>query len=135
MKRFTFLLQLFMIGNKKSSRNTSISRTFCSNSYTMNISKNNYTDTTTELEDLLTNKYSFRRKSLEGTDQRIPDDKNTTLHEQVIIDLYKYALLQFLENKDISETKKIECIDEWEKMDTNSKYIPHISKGILFSDW
>jgi hypothetical protein len=101
----------------------------------MHISKNNYTDTTAELEDLLTNKYSYRRKSLEGTDERIPDDRNTTLRGQVIVNLYKYALLQLLENKDISETKKLEYIDEWEKMDTNSKYIPDISKGILFSDW
>jgi len=135
MKRFSLLLQLFMICNKKSSRNTSISSTSFSNSYIMHISKNNYTDTTAELEDLLTNKYSYRRKSLEGTDERIPDDRNTTLRGQVIVNLYKYALLQLLENKDISETKKLEYIDEWEKMDTNSKYIPDISKGILFSDW
>ena len=135
MKRFTLLLQLFMIGNKKSARNTSILSTSCSNSYTMHITKNNYTDTTSELEDLLTNKYSYRRKSLEGTDERISDDKNTTLHEQVILNLYKYALLKFLENKEVAESRKIEYIDEWKKMDTNSKYIPDITKGIVFSDW
>jgi hypothetical protein len=101
----------------------------------MHITKNNYTDTTAELEDLLTNKHVFRRKSLEGTDERIPDDRNTTLREQVMLNLYKYALLQLLENKDISETKKLEYIDEWEKQNSNSKYIPDISKGILFSDW
>lgn len=133
--RFTTFLQLFMFGNKNTLRHTSISSTSYSNSYNMDITKNNYTDTTAELEDLLTNKYSFRRKSIEGTDERMQDDMNTNIHEQVLFNIYKYALLQLLENKDVSESQKIEHIREWEKQYTDNKYSPNIYKGILFSDW
>jgi hypothetical protein len=133
MKPFSFLFTLFVLNNKKTSK--PLCSTSFSKSYDMHITKNNYTDTTSELEDLLTNKYSYRRKSLEGTDEHIIDDRNTTSHREVIMNLYKYGLLQLLQNKDIPESNKLEYIQEWEKMDSTNKYIPDISKGILFSDW
>lgn len=124
-----------MINNKKSSRNTCISSTSYSDSRNMHITKNNYTDTTAELEDLLTNKHNLRRKYIEGTDERMIDDGNMTLHTQIVFNMYKYMLLQILQNKDVSESQKIEHIREWEKQEMDNNYVPNIYKGILFSDW
>jgi hypothetical protein len=51
--------------------------------------------------------------------------------------LYKKKLLEKLENKNISQVKKIEEIQKpkWLYLTNKSKYLPNITSGGLFNDW
>ena len=130
MNGFMILLQLFFVGHriilKKSELNCEL-----------NITKNDYTDTTAELEDLLTNRHALKRMIIEGVDQRFVGEKDNGVLAEFVINLYKYNLLKTLENPLISQNAKIQHIEDYEKMDSekNLKYMPEIFKGIVFSDW
>lgn len=103
----------------------------------LQIAKNDYTDTTAELEDLLTSRNLLKRKSVEGMDERMMNDTQHGLLQQIAMNACKYALLKILENPEISEVQKIEHITQHEKNgdSKNSKYMSEIFKGILFSEW
>jgi hypothetical protein len=103
----------------------------------LNITKNDYTDTTAELEDLLTNRHALKRMIIEGVDQRFVGEKDNGVLAEFVINLYKYNLLKTLENPLISQIEKVQHIEDYEKMDSekNLKYMPEIFKGIVFSDW
>jgi len=130
MNGFAILLQLFFINHHKILKRTELRNE-------LNITKNDYTDTTAELEDLLTNRYTFKRMIVEGVDQRFIGEKDNGFLVDFVINLYKYNLLKTLEDPLISQTEKTEHIAEYEKMNTekNSKYMSEIFKGIVFSDW
>jgi hypothetical protein len=103
----------------------------------LHIEKNDYTDTTAELEQLLMDRYLLKRKVVEGVDERMPNDTQPGLLKQITMNTLKYALLKILENPAISESQKIEHITQHEKNSDsqNSKYMSEIFKGILFSEW
>jgi hypothetical protein len=130
MNGFAILLQLFFINHHKILKRTELRNE-------LNITKNDYTDTTAELEDLLTNRYAFKRMIVEGVDQRFIGEKDNGFLVDFVINLYKYNLLKTLEDPLISQMEKTEHIAEYEKMnpEKNSKYMSEIFKGIVFSDW
>uniref|UniRef100_A0A6C0D7L2 Uncharacterized protein n=1 Tax=viral metagenome TaxID=1070528 RepID=A0A6C0D7L2_9ZZZZ len=103
----------------------------------LHIEKNDYTDTTAELEQLLMDRYLLKRKVVEGVDERMLNDTQPELLKQITMNARKYALLKILENPTISESQKIEHITQHEKNSDsqNSKYMSEIFKGILFSEW
>jgi len=106
----------------------------------LHIEKNDYTDTTAELEHLLTDRYLLKRKSVEGVDERMMNDTQHGLLQQIAMNARKYALLKILENPEITESQKIEHIAQHEKNgdlqnSQNSKYMSEMFKGILFSEW
>lgn len=137
MARFSFVLQLFVMGYHKIAKNTELSSAVMF-SHDLNITHDGYTDTTAELEQLLTDRYSLHRKSAEGFDQRYPvDNIDAQTTAQIALNFYKYELLKKLTDNTISEVDKLEYVEEYEKKNglPNSKYMPELFKGLLFSDW
>lgn len=128
MNGFAILLQLFFAGHRIMLKKTELN---CE----LNITKNDYTDTTAELEDLLTNRHYLRRIIVDGVDQRFAGEKDNGVLAEFVINLYKYNLLKTLENPLISQMEKTEYIAEYENTGKSSKYMPEIFKGIIFSDW
>ena len=139
MTRFTFFLQLFMMGYHKIAKKTELaSVVMFSDIDDLNITHDGYTDTTAELEQLLKDRHLLRRKHLEGMDDRFPlENENTQILQQIALNLYKHELLKKLTDNNISEVEKLEYAEECEKTATTqkSKYMSEIFKGLLFSDW
>jgi hypothetical protein len=139
MKRFSFLLQLFFLGYQKNAKKTELaSMVMFSDVHDLNITHDGYTDTTAELEQLLKDRYLLRRKNLEGFDERfIHHDENEQIMQQIALNIYKYELLKKLTENIISNTTKLEYIEDYEKINNtqNSKYMSEIFKGLLFSEW
>jgi hypothetical protein len=139
MTRFSFFLQLFVMGYHKIVKKTELATTVMfSDTHDLNITHDGYTDTTAELEQLLTDRYSLRRKNMEGFDQRYPvDNIDAQTTAQIALNFYKYELLKKLTDNTISEVDKLEYVEDYEKENglPNSKYMPELFKGLLFSDW
>jgi hypothetical protein len=139
MARFSFFLQLFMMGYHKIAKKTELSSTVMfSDIHDLNITHDGYTDTTAELEQLLTDRYLLQRKSVEGFDQRYPlENIDVQTMGQIALNFYKYELLKKLTDNTVSEVDKLEYVEEYEKENgvSNSKYMPELFKGLLFSDW
>ena len=137
MNGFVVLLQLFFVNHQKIAKKTELRGEIVSYLDDLNITKNDYTDTTAELEDMLTNRHFLKRVIVDGSDQRFTGEKNDEILRQFMLNLYKYNLLKTLENPLLSQMHKIEYIEEYEKMndEKNSKYMSEIFKGIVFSDW
>ena len=140
MTRFTFFLQLFLLGYKKNVKKTELSSmVMFSDIDDLNITHDGYTDTTAELEQLLKDRHLLRRKHLEGFDERYnqEEEENTQILQQIALNMYKYELLKKLTDNNISEVEKLEYAEECEKttITQNSKYMSEISKGLLFSEW
>jgi hypothetical protein len=125
------------MGYHKIAKKTELASTVMfSDMYDLNITHDGYTDTTAELEQLLTDRYSLHRKSAEGFDQRYPlDNRDVQTTAQIALNFYKYELLKKLTDNTISEVDKLEYVEEYEKDLPNSKYMPELFKGLLFSEW
>jgi hypothetical protein len=140
---FLCFLQLFLIGHKPKVDSVCRGSGVFPDLTDLHITKNDYTDTTEELEHLLTDRYLLKRKAIEGVDERMMNDtQHGVLQEmqQIAMNARKYALLKILENPEITEVQKIEHITQHEKNgdsknSQNSKYMSEIFKGILFSEW
>jgi len=137
MIRFICLLQLFLMGHKAKMDCVCRDSIAFPDLPDLHIEKNDYTDTTAELEQLLMDRYLLKRKVVEGVDERMLNDTQPELLKQITMNARKYALLKILENPTISESQKIEHITQHEKNSDsqNSKYMSEIFKGILFSEW
>ena len=64
---------------------------------------------------------------------------NDTLNGKKLYNITKsfilMDILRNLENTDISESKKLEYLEQYDDLKDYSKYTPDLSKGGLFDDW
>jgi len=139
MKRFSFFLQLFLLGCKRPLKKTELSSVVMFyDTDDLNTKDDGYKDTTAELEQLLTDRYFLRRKTVEGLDDRYPNENgNLQIMQQIELNFYKYELLKKLTDTTISDVNKLKYIEEYDKQNAipNSKYMSELFKGLLFSDW
>jgi hypothetical protein len=76
----------------------------------------------------------LKKNQTDGKDHRFLDKKEYPI-ENIRKKAYKYSQLEKLQNPKLSLFEKMIIIEQIEKDNDDSEYVPNIQNGGLFKDW